>query len=53
MNQIVDMQNYIRTRQRKGRTGMQILDDLMAAGYDRFAAEAFVMQYWEETKKEN
>jgi hypothetical protein len=41
------MENYVRSRQRKGKTATEVRQDLEAHGYDRPAAEAFVMMHWE------
>lgn len=47
MENIVDMQNYVRSRQRKGKTAKQVQYDLVDHGYDYHAAYAFVMAHWE------
>jgi SOS response regulatory protein OraA/RecX len=46
MEVIVDMKNYVRSRQRKGKTASEIRDDLIKHGYDRFAADALVMMHF-------
>lgn len=45
--QIHDMENYIRSRQRKGKSAGDIRADLIREGYDVHAAQAFIYQYWE------
>lgn len=51
-DEIVDMQNFIRARQRKGQTAKQIQENLQSRGYDFHAARAFVMMYWEPTAED-
>lgn len=51
MEHIVDLENYVRSRQRKGKSAHDIVGDLMRAGYDSYAAQGLVMMYW-ETKEE-
>lgn len=53
MEPIADMQNYVRSRQRKGKTPQQVIDDLVARGdYDEYAAYAFVIMHWEIKDKD-
>lgn len=47
MEIIQDMENYVRSRQRKGKKATEVRQDLEDHGYDRAAAEAFVMMHWE------
>ena len=44
---IVDMENFIQSRQRKGKTAKEVVTDLERAGYDMHAARGLVMKYWE------
>lgn len=46
-DQIVDMRNFILKRQQKGKTPVEIRQDLMERGYDFHAAHGLVMLYWE------
>lgn len=46
MEHISDMENYIQSRRRKGKTARQIHEDLQNHGYDHFAAHALVMLHW-------
>lgn len=46
MELISDMPNYILSRKRKGKTAIQIRDDLIAHGYDEHAARGLVMLHW-------
>lgn len=48
MDEIKDMHNYIQSRKRKGKSGQDILDDLIAHGYDMFAANGLLMMHWED-----
>lgn len=53
MEKIKDIQNYIRTRQKSGKTASQIRDDLQSAGYDLHAAQAFIWMHWESEEERN
>lgn len=44
---ISDIKNFINKRQRRGKTTKETIVDIVAEGYDIFAAQAFVLQYWE------
>jgi hypothetical protein len=46
MDVISDMQNYIQSRKRKGKTFQQTRDDLIAHGYDQHAAHGLTMMHW-------
>lgn len=52
MEQIADMQNYVRSRQRKGKTPKETRDDLVQHGYDIHAAHGLVMMHWETSESE-
>lgn len=47
MQFIKDMENFIRSRQRKGKTATEAKKDLMQYGYDEHAARGLVMLHWE------
>ncbi len=46
MEQIADMANFIRSRQRKGITATEVRKVLTERGYDLHAARALVMMHW-------
>lgn len=52
MEQIADMENYIRSRQGKGKTATDIREDLQKHGYDFHAASALIIRYWEYKETE-
>lgn len=52
MEVIADLENYIRKRQRKGKSPEQIMGDLKNHGYDHFAAQGLVMLHWEDKTDE-
>jgi hypothetical protein len=44
--EIKDMEGYIRSRQEKGMTIVEIRDHLMSIGCDLYAAQGLLMKYW-------
>lgn len=53
MEHISDMKNFIRSRQKKGKTANQIKEDLEKHGYDQYAAQGLVMIYFEVKDEDN
>jgi hypothetical protein len=51
-DKIADIENFIRSRQRKNKTATDIVADLQKYGYDYHAARALVMKHWETPKEE-
>ena len=53
MEHIADMENYIRSRQRKGKKPSEVRKDLEKVGYDFYAAEGLVMLHWKYEEGDN
>lgn len=47
MEPIADMENFIKSRQKKGKMPREVRKDLEDRGYDFYAAQGLVMRYWE------
>lgn len=45
---ILNLEGFVQARQRRGKTPVEIRDDLLARGYDMHASAGIVSAYWSE-----